>query len=155
MRDDPMRLSAMEWSRESFTVSCDPQKVDRKTVAAFLASSYWAQGIPRSTVEKSIDGSLCFSLLESDQLIGFARVISDRATIAYLGDVFVQPEFRGRGLGKWLVQCVMSHPELKGLRRWILVTRDAHDLYAPLGFRPLAHADRYMELVNPDVYNGT
>jgi GNAT superfamily N-acetyltransferase len=129
--------------------------VDRKSVADFLGSSYWAKDIPQFTVDKSIDGSLCFSLLESDRLIGFARVISDRATIAYLGDVFVVPEFRGRGLGKWLLRCVMSHPELAGLRRWILITRDAHELYRPLGFEPLAHADRYMELVNPHVYGST
>ena len=144
----------MEWSRDNFTVSCDPSKVDRKAVAGFLASTYWAQGIPKSTVDKSIDGSLCFALLDSGRLIGFARVISDRATIAYLADVFVLPEFRGRGLGKWLVQCVLAHPELKGLRRWILITRDAHDLYRPAGFAPLAHPDRYMELVNANVYSG-
>jgi GNAT superfamily N-acetyltransferase len=144
----------MEWSRDTFTVSCDPLKVDRQVVWDFLASSYWAQGIPQSTVEKSMEGSLCFALLATDRLIGFARVISDRATIAYLGDVFVLPEYRGRGFGKWLMQCVMSHPELQGLRRWILITRDAHDLYRPLGFRPLARPEGYMELHNPNAYAG-
>jgi GNAT superfamily N-acetyltransferase len=143
----------MEWSRETFIVSCDPLKLDRQVVADFLASTYWAQRIPRATVEKSIDGSLCFALLDSDRLIGFARVISDRATIAYLGDVFVLPEYRGRGLGKWLMACVMSHPELQGLRRWILITKDAYDLYAPLGFKPLARPEGYMELHNPNVYS--
>jgi GNAT superfamily N-acetyltransferase len=145
---------SVEWVRDTFEVSCDPRKVDRKAVAEFLASSYWAKDIPLATVEKSIEGSLCFALLDAGRLIGFARVISDRATIAYLGDVFVLPEFRGKGLGKWLVQCVMAHPELKGLRRWILVTKDAHELYRPAGFAPLAHPDRYMELVNPNVYRG-
>jgi GNAT superfamily N-acetyltransferase len=145
----------MEWSRDSFTVSCDPRKVDRQAVADFLVSSYWATGIPRSTVDKSIDGSLCFALLESQRLVGFARVVSDQATIAYLGDVFVLPEYRGRGLGKWLIQCVLSHPQLQGLRRWILITRDAHELYAPSGFRPLARPEGYMELHQPNVYSSS
>ncbi len=104
------------------------------------------------TVNRSIDGSLCFSLLEGATQIGFARVVSDRATIAYLGDVFVLPEFRGRALGKWLMECVLAHPELQGLRRWILLTRDAHGLYEQLGFKPLSRPERYMELHNPDVY---
>jgi len=144
----------MEWTRDVFTVTCDPLKLDRGFVAAFLASSYWAQGIPPQTVSRSIDGSLCFALLGPEGQIGFARVISDRATIAYLGDVFVAPEHRGRGLGKWLMQCVMAHPELQGLRRWILVTRDAHGLYEPLGFKPLAHPERFMERHDPGVYRG-
>jgi GNAT superfamily N-acetyltransferase len=142
----------MEWRRDNFRVSCDPAAVDREAVAAFLASSYWAQGIPRGTVEKSIDGSLCFALLDGARQVGFARVVSDRATIAYLGDVYVLPEYRGRGLGKWLIHCVMSHPELQGLRRWILVTADAHELYRPHGFKALARAEGYMELHNPAVY---
>jgi GNAT superfamily N-acetyltransferase len=145
----------MEWTRGGFIVTCDPDKVDRKVVAAFLAGSYWATGIPAETVSRSIDGSLCFTLLEGGNQVGFARVISDRATIAYLGDVFVLPEFRGKGLGKWLMECVMSHPELKGLRRWILVTRDAHGLYEQLGFKPLSRPEGYMELHNPDAYRGT
>ncbi len=145
----------MEWSRDTFTVSCDPRKVDRQAVADFLVSSYWATGIPRSTVDKSIDASLCFALLQSQRLVGFARVVSDQATIAYLGDVFVLPEYRGRGLGKWLIQCVLSHPQLQGLRRWILITRDAHELYAPLGFRPLARPEGYMELHQPNVYSSS
>ena len=149
-----LNANPMEWSRDEFTVTCDPLKVDRQAVATFLASTYWAKGIPRPTVEKSLDGSLCFALLDSDRLVGFARVISDRATIAYLGDVFVLPEYRGRGLGKWLMQCVTSHPELQGLRRWILITKDAHDLYRPLGFTPLARPEGYMELHNANVYDG-
>jgi GNAT superfamily N-acetyltransferase len=145
----------MEWTRSGFIVTSDPQRVNRKVVADFLAGSYWAKGIPAETVSRSIDGSICFGLLEGEALVGFARVVSDRATIAYLGDVFVLPEFRGRGLGKWLVECVISHPELRGLRRWILVTRDAHGLYEQLGFQHLARPEGFMELHNPDVYRGT
>jgi len=145
----------MEWTRSGFVVTCDPHRLDRKVVADFLAGSYWAKGIPAETVSRSIDGSICFSLLEGRRQVGFARVVSDRATIAYLGDVFVLPEFRGRGLGKWLVECVMSHPELRGLRRWILVTRDAHGLYEQLGFKPLGRPEGYMELHNPDAYRST
>ncbi len=143
----------IEWSREGFTVSCDPAKVDRTVVTEFLTSSYWAQNIPAATVSRAIDGSLCFALLDGDKQIGFARVITDRATIAYLGDVFVLEEYRGRGLGKWLVDCVLEHPELQGLRRWILVTRDAHAIYAERGFKPLARPEGYMELYNPNVYS--
>jgi GNAT superfamily N-acetyltransferase len=141
-----------EWSRDGFTVTCDPRRVDRSVVAGFLAASYWARGIPAETVNRAIDGSLCFALLAAQAQIGFARVISDRATIAYLGDVFVLPEFRGRGLGRWLMECVMSHPELQGLRRWILVTRDAHGLYRQLGFKALGSPEGYMELHRPDIY---
>jgi GNAT superfamily N-acetyltransferase len=145
----------MQWSRNSFRVSCDPQCLDPDFVATFLASTYWAQGIPPTTVYRSLEGSLCFSLLESERQVGFARVITDRATVAYLGDVFVLPEFRGKGLGTWLVECVLSHPDLCGLRRWILVTRDAHDLYKKVGFRQLARPEGFMELHNPDVYRDT
>jgi GNAT superfamily N-acetyltransferase len=142
----------MEWTLNGFIVTSDPRKVDRRVVADFLADSYWAQGIPAETVNKSIDGSICFSLLEGERQIGFARVISDRATIAYLGDVFVLPDFRGRGLGKWLMKCVLSYPELRGLRRWILVTRDAHGLYEQLGFKALSRPEGHMELHDPNVY---
>lgn len=144
--------TALEWHRDNFRVSCDPADVDRAAVTAFLASSYWSQGIPRETVDRSIDGSLCFALLDGARQVGFARVVSDRATIAYLGDVYVLPEYRGKGLGKWLVKCVMSHPDLQGLRRWILVTLDAHELYRPHGFTALARPVGYMELHNPVVY---
>lgn len=119
----------------------------------FLAQqSYWARGIPRIILEKSIRNSLCFGLFHASRQIGFARVISDFATIAYLGDVFVLPEFRGRGLSKWLMECVSSHPGLENLRRWILVTGDAHGLYERFGFAQLAHPENFMERRNPDVY---
>ena len=140
------------WTRGTFTVSCDPAKLDRALIAQFLASSYWAKGVPPTTVERSLAHSLCFALLDGDRQIGFARVISDHATIAYLGDVFVLPEYRGRGLSKWLMECVTSHSELQGLRRWILATRDAHDLYEKFGFTPLKRPEIFMERHNPNVY---
>ena len=143
------------WDRDGFTVTCDPSRIDRAAVHAFLSKSYWARGIGREVVDRSIDGSLCFALLEGDHQIGFARVITDRATFAYLGDVHVLEGWRGRGLGRWLMDCVMAHPHLAGLRRWVLVTRDAHELYAPLGFSPLANPAGYMELHRPDVYGNS
>lgn len=142
-----------QWTRDGFTVSCDPAKLDLTVVATFLGDSYWAKGIPVETVRRSIEGSLCFALLAGERQVGFARVITDRTTIAYLGDVFVLPAHRGMGLGKWLVECVLAHPELQGLRRWVLVTLDAHGLYQQFGFQPLARPDRFMERHDPQVYS--
>src|SRR5262245_41532517 len=116
----------MKWTNEEFTVTCDPAKQDLDVIHGFLSQSYWAKGIPKETVARSLRGSLCFALLHGERQIGFARIISDFATIAYLGDVFVLPEYRGRGLSKWLMSCVTQHPDLQGLRRWILATADAH-----------------------------
>jgi GNAT superfamily N-acetyltransferase len=146
---------ATEWTREGFTITCDPARVDRVAVHAFLTRCYWAEGVSREVVDRSIEGSLCFALFDGARQVGFARVISDQATIAYLGDVYVLEELRGRGLGKWLIACVMAHPQLQGLRRWILVTRDAHALYAPVGFTPLKSPDRYMERHDAGVYART
>src|SRR5215831_19768667 len=116
----------MEWTRDTFTVSDDRARLDRDVIRRFLASSYWARNIPAAIVNRSLDNALCFALLDGGRQIGFARVVSDRATFAYLMDVFVLPDFRGRGLAKWLLTCVLGHPELQGLRRWMLGTRDAH-----------------------------
>lgn len=140
------------WVNGQFSITCDPARMDRTLIAEFLASSYWAKGVPPATVEKSLAHSLCFALLDGNRQIGFARVISDHATIAYLGDVFVLPEYRGRGLSKWLMECVVSHPELQGLRRWILATRDAHGLYEKFGFTPLRKPEIFMERHDPNVY---
>jgi GNAT superfamily N-acetyltransferase len=142
----------MEWTRDKFTVTTDRARLDRDVIVGFLTSSYWAQNIPRAIVDKSIDNSLCFGLLEEDRQIGFARVVTDCATLAYLADVFVLHEYRGAGLGKWLIECVMSHPDLQGLRRWVLGTRDAHGLYQKFGFTPLKRPEVFMELHNPGVY---
>jgi GNAT superfamily N-acetyltransferase len=143
----------MERSRGNCRVTCDLQYLDRDFVATFLASTYWAQDIPRDVVERSLDGSICFSLLDGSRQIGFARVISDKATFAYLCDVFVLPEHRGKGLGTWLVECIIAHPDLQGLRRWMLVTRDAHDVYKKFGFTALARPEGVMEIHNSEIYS--
>lgn len=137
------------------TVDTDPARLDLAVVHGFLAESYWAKGIPLETVRRSIRNSLCFGLYEAENQIGFARVVSDRATFAYLADVFVLESHRGRGLGKLLMGAVVAHPDLQGLRRWMLATRDAHGLYAQYGFTPLPVPERFMQLHDPDVYAGT
>jgi GNAT superfamily N-acetyltransferase len=142
----------MQWTKGEFSVTCDPDKQDLDVIHGFLSRAYWAKGISKETVQKSIDGSLCFALLHGGKQIGFARVITDRATVAYLGDVFVLEEHRGRGLSKWLMECVSSHPELQGLRRWMLATSDAHGLYKQFGFAPLSKPHLFMERHDPDVY---
>ena len=140
------------WSRGDFEITTDPDRIDVAVVHAFLYDSYWANGIPRETVENSIRNSLCFGLYRGKQQAGFARVITDRATYAYLADVFVLPEYRGRGLSKWMMECIVTHPHLRGLRRWTLATRDAHGLYQQFGFRLLAAPERWMERHDPEVY---
>ena len=141
-----------EFRKDTFTISTDRERLDLDVVYGFLTECYWAKGIPRDVVARSIENSLCFGLYAEGKQVGFARVISDYATYAYIGDVFVLDSFRGRGLGKWLMECIMQHPQLQGLRRWSLVTRDAHGLYAQLGFEPLKKPQNYMELHRPDVY---
>jgi GNAT superfamily N-acetyltransferase len=147
--------SAMEWRRGEFLVTCDPSKANVEAIASFLRQSYWAKNIPFAVVRKSLDNSLNFSLLKGEEQIGFARVITDFATIGYLGDVFVLPEYRGQGLGKWLMDCVFLHHDLQGFRRWILVTLDAHKLYERFGFTPLGKPELFMEKLNPAVYQLT
>lgn len=141
-----------EYRRGAFVVSTDPGRFDRKAIHAFLTRSYWAEGISLELVNRSIDGSLGFGLFEDARQIGFARVVTDRATFAYLADVYVLESHRGRGLGQWLVECVTAHPDLQGLRRWSLATRDAHGLYRKLGFAALRAPERYMEKVLDQPY---
>jgi GNAT superfamily N-acetyltransferase len=136
-----------------FAISTDRDRLDRDVVHGFLTNCYWAKGISREVVARSIENCLCFGIYEnSGAQIGFARVISDFATFAYLGDVFVLESYRGRGLGKWLMECIVQHPALQNLRRWILLTRDAHKLYSQFGFTPVKAPERYMELHRPNVY---
>jgi len=135
-----------------FEISTDPSRIDIPFVYRFLTSSYWAKGIPETTVRRSIERSLCFGVYSRSRQVGFARIISDCATFAYLADVFVIEEFRGQGLAVWLMQCIVDHPELQGLRRWSLVTRDAHELYRKFDFRELSAPERWMERHNPEVY---
>jgi len=134
-------------------VTTDPSRLDLETVHGFLAGSYWAEGIPRDLVERSIRNSICFGAFEGPRQVGFARVISDRATFAYVADVFVLPSHRGRGVGKRLMACVTNHPELQGLRLWTLFTRDAHGLYRQYGFAEARHPDRLMERRQPRPYS--
>ena len=141
-----------EWKREGFTISTDRSRLDRPAIHEFLSGSYWATGIPRSVVDRSIDGALCFGLYDGEHQVGFARVVTDRATFAYLADVYVLESHRGRGLATWLMQSILAHPDLQGLRRWMLVTRDAHPLYRKVGFTDLAHPERIMELTFPGIY---
>lgn len=142
----------MEWTKDDFLITTDKDKIDALYVYQFLTRSYWAEGIPLETVEQSIEGSLCFSLVYLNHQIGFARVITDKATFAYLADVFIDENFRGKGLSKWLMEVIMSYPTLQGLRRFMLATRDAHALYEKFGFRPMTHVDRWMQIHIPDVY---
>jgi GNAT superfamily N-acetyltransferase len=146
----------VEHRRGEFLISTDRARLDLGVVHGFLTNCYWAKGIPRNTVERSIEHALCFGIYDgSGAQVGFARVISDFATVAYVGDVFVLDTHRGRGLGKWLMECIIQHPALQGLRRWILTTRDAHGLYAQVGFTPVKAPERFMERHNADVYAAT
>ena len=126
--------------------------MDIDVIHSFLTRSYWAEGISKEIVRRSIEGALCFGVFENDKQIGFARMITDRATFAYLADVFIIEEFRGLGLSKWLMEVIMSYPDLQGLRRMMLATRDAHELYKKFGFTLLNNVDRWMHIHNPDVY---
>jgi GNAT superfamily N-acetyltransferase len=138
--------------RGEFVVTTDWECLDEELIYRFLANSYWAQGIPREVLRRSIRNSLCFGVFAGPRQVGFARVITDYSTFAYLADVFVVESHRGRGLAKLLMECVVQHPQLQGLRRWMLATRDAHSLYAKLGFKPLTRPERFMEIYNPDIY---
>jgi N-acetylglutamate synthase-like GNAT family acetyltransferase len=137
-----------------FLISTDQTKLDVDVVHNFLTRSYWATGIPRATVVRAIENSLCFGVYDNAKQIGFARVISDFATYAYIADVFILEPYRERGLGKELMASIMSHPNLQGLRRWGLGTRDAHGLYAQFGFKPVDNPSPIMmEIVNADIYS--
>ena len=139
-----------------FLISTDRARLDIDTIHRFLTRSYWAEGIPRETVARSIQNSLCFGVYSGAEQVGFARVISDFATFAYIADVFILEPYRERGLGKELIATVMAHPELQGLRRWSLGTRDAHGLYARFGFKPVENPSRtMMEITDPEVYQRT
>jgi len=133
-------------------ISTIRKRMDVDAIRAFLARSYWAAGIPHETVAAAIENSLCFGAFDNARQIGFARVVTDYATFAYLADVYVLEEYRGRGISKLLMTAVRAHPGLQGLRRWHLATRDAHGLYRQFGFSALADPNRHMELVNAEVY---
>jgi GNAT superfamily N-acetyltransferase len=143
----------MESRCGEFLISTDRARLDLNVIHGFLTNSYWAKAIPRETVARSIEHSLCFGVYDgSGKQVGFARVISDLATYAYVADVFVLESHRGRGLGKALMETIVRHPELLGLRRWNLSTVDAHKLYAQVGFTAPKWPERYMEILRPNLY---
>ena len=142
----------MELTKGQYSISTG--RIDLAAVHAFLSRSFLAEGIPKDLVARAAANSVCFSLFDGQSQVGFARVVTDRATFAYLCDVYVLESHRGRGLGKWLIETVMDHPDLQGLRRFLLVTRDAHGLYARHGFA-VAAAGRHMEIFRPDLYIDT
>lgn len=142
-----------EWARDQYRISTDNNLLDIDLIHLYLSQeSYWAKDISREIVEKSIMGSLCFGVFHHEDQIGFGRVITDYATIAYLGDIFIIEQYRKQGLSKWLMECIQSHPSLQGMRRWMLATRDTHSLYEKYGFTPLKSPGNFMELHNPDAY---
>ena len=136
----------------AYEITCDRTRLDIAAIHAFLSQAYWSAGIPRALVERAIENSLCFGVFRDEEQIGLARVITDKATFAYLADVYILPEHRGKGLSRRLMEEIIKHPDLQGLRRMLLATRDAHGLYAKFGFKPLAAPDRIMEVHNPSVY---
>ena len=137
----------------AYEISTDSARLDVDAIHAFLTRSYWSPGIPRATVARAIANSLCFGAFWQGQQVGFARVVTDRTTFAYLCDVYVLETHRGHGLAKQLMDRVMKHPDLQGLRRMMLATRDAHGLYAQYGFTALGAPDRIMEVLKPDIYS--
>ena len=139
----------IEVHKDNFTISTDPSRLDRNIIADMLTRAYWAKGRPRERTERALENSLVFGIYDGDKQIGLARVVSDYAIFAYLCDVFILEEYRAHGLGKWLMETVMSHPDLQGLRRWTLATRDAHGLYQQYGWNPLNNPNGWMEILNP------
>lgn len=128
-----------------FLVSTDTEMSDIDAICSMLAKSYWASTRTKDVIEKSLKNSLCFNLFYGERQIGFARVITDHATFAYLCDVFIEEEYRGKGLGKWLLECILDYPTLKGIKKFMLATRDAHNFYRKFGFKELENPEKYME----------
>lgn len=143
----------MEIARDEFVISTDRSRLDIDAIQSFLTDdSYWARERTIEQTKTAIQNSICFGLYRGNRLVGFARVVSDQATFAYIGDVFIIDRYRGRGLSKWLMETIVAHPDLQGLRRWILATRDAHALYEKYGFHELTHPERWMERPAPNAY---
>lgn len=142
-------MTTTEWRRGEYLISTDRSRLNVELVQEFLKPSYWASGIPEEIVRRSIENSLVFGVYADDEQVGFARVVTDYATFAYLADVFVLEAHRGRGLGKWMMEVIISHPRLQGFRRWMLATRDAHELYRRFGFAELERPEIFMEIVTP------
>jgi GNAT superfamily N-acetyltransferase len=141
-----------QWQRGEYRISTRLDELDLPMIHDFLTHVYWAEGIPFETVRRAVEHSLPFGVYRGSEQVGFARVITDYATYAYIGDVFILPAHRGKGLGHWLAATIVAHPELQGLRRWNLATRDAHAIYAAVGFTLLTTPERWMERHFPDIY---
>jgi len=137
--------------KNNYLISTDKNKIDIEYVHAFLSQSYWSPGVPIIVVKKAMKGSLCFGIYYKDKQIGYARMVTDKATFAYLADVFIDEDHRGKGLAKWLVETILAHPQLQGLRRILLATKDAHKLYKQCGFTTINNPERYM-VYNPATY---
>ena len=144
------------WSSQvthgEYELSTDKRRLDIATIHAYLTQSYWSPGIPRTTVERTVEGSLCIGVYHRSQQVGFARIITDKATFAFLADVFILEPHRGKGLSKRLMELIVAHPDLQSLRRIMLGTKDAHGLYRQFGFTELRDPSRVMEKLRPDVY---
>lgn len=140
------------WTKGEFLISTEQKQLDREMIHDFLSrESYWAEGRPFEVVNRGIDNSLNFGIYHNQQQIGFGRVVTDYATFAWIADVFVLEQYRGQGLGKWLIEVMLSHPQLQGFRRWALSTRDAHELYRGFGFNELTRPERWMERPDPEM----
>ena len=139
----------IEAQRDRFTISTDPARLDLDTILDFFTRAYWTKGRPPERTKRAIENSLVFGMYEGVKQIGIARVVSDFSIFAYLCDVFIHEDYRAHGLGKWLIEPVMAYPDLKGVRRWTLVTRDAHGLYKQYGFDSLTNPDGWMEVIRP------
>jgi GNAT superfamily N-acetyltransferase len=139
----------IETHKDNFTISTDPSRLDMDAVAEMLKRAYWASGRPRENTERAFNNSLVFGVYESNKQIGLARIVTDYGVFAYLCDVFIHEEYRGHGLGKWLIETILSHPDLQGLRRWVLATHDAHGLYSQYGWKLIENPDKWMEILNP------
>lgn len=138
----------IEAHKDNFTISTDPARLDIDAITEMLTRAYWAQGRTRDMVARYVQHSLVFGIYDGTRQIGLARIVSDYTTFAWLCDVFIHEDYRGHGLGKWLMQTIHSHPDLQGLRRWLLATRDAHGLYQQFGWEPLDHPERWMHKFN-------
>lgn len=142
-----------KWQKDDFTITTDRDDLQVEVILDYLVNtSYWAKNRTKEQLKTVIKNSLCFGVYKDGRQIGFARVVTDYATFAYLGDVYILDEFQGNGLGKWLMETIINHPKLQGFRRWILATKDAHTLYEKYGFSELKHPERWMEKPAPDAY---
>lgn len=139
----------IETHRDQFTISNDTARLDMDAILDFFTRAYWTKGRPRERTERALANSLVFGVYEGAKQIGIARVVSDYSIFAYICDVFIHEDYRAHGLGKWLMETILSHPDLQGLRRWTLVTRDAHGLYKQYGFNSLTNSEGWMEILQP------